>query len=130
MNLIVVLALVVSALVHAMPVIGVLGQNRLQALYGYSETDPSSLLLLQHRAVLFGVLAGLCVAAAFTPSMRLATLVAALVSTSSYVALWALSGDRGNAPLARVAYIDIGLIVLLGTALAAWVVDRSHTGAR
>lgn len=45
------IVLAATALVHVLPVAGVLGAARLQSLYGISAADPGVGLLLQHRAV-------------------------------------------------------------------------------
>lgn len=56
MNRIVSLALVVVALIHLLPLSGVLGSERLSALYGISFDEPNIEILMRHRAVLFGLL--------------------------------------------------------------------------
>ena len=49
-------------LVNLLPVSGVLSANRLQALYGVAIEDVNFLVLMRHRAVLFGIVGGLLVA--------------------------------------------------------------------
>lgn len=56
------LALWLVALLHALPLAGVLGAARLSTLYGIDVADPNLALLLRHRAVLFGLLAALLAA--------------------------------------------------------------------
>lgn len=109
-------ALLASALVHLLPTMGVLGASRLKSLYGISPDDPTMRLLLQHRAVLFGIVAGVCLAGALWSPLRLTALVVAAISTWSFVAIWGAVGVRST-PIDRVAYIDIALGVLLVTAL-------------
>ena len=62
--------LLLAALIHLLPVAGVLGAERLQALYGIPIGDPNLLLLMRHRAVLFGVVGVLLATAAFVPALR------------------------------------------------------------
>jgi len=109
-------ALLASSLVHLLPTMGVLGATRLNSLYGISADDPTMRLLLQHRAVLFGIVAGVCLAGALWSPLRLTALVVAAISTWSFVALWGLIPVR-SAPINRITYIDIALGVLLVTAL-------------
>ena len=104
------------ASLHLLPTLGVLGASRLESLYGISALDPTERLLLQHRAVLFGIVAAVCLAGALWSPLRLTALLVALVSTWSFVALWWAVGARST-PIDRVAYIDIGLGVLLVAAL-------------
>ena len=49
--------LVVVAVIHLLPVSGVLGSERLAALYGLPFNEPNLAILMRHRAVLFGLLA-------------------------------------------------------------------------
>lgn len=102
------IVLAATALVHVLPVLGVLGGARLQSLYGISAADPGVGLLLQHRAVLFGIVAAICAAGAIWAPLRVTALAVGVVSTWSYVVLWRLVGAR-SAPLDRIAYVDICL---------------------
>ena len=49
------LSLLLGAIIHALPVTGVLGANWLQKQYGIEFSEPNTLLLMQHRALLCGV---------------------------------------------------------------------------
>jgi hypothetical protein len=114
--LLVTLALLAAGLVHLLPAAGVLGAQRLAALYGVAIADPSLLLLMRHRALLFGVLGVLMLAAAWSPPLQPWALGAALVSTASFVVL-AMGADTLAAPLRTVMWIDVGLAVVLLIAL-------------
>ena len=48
--------LVIVGIIHLLPVSGVLGAERLSALYGLSFQEPNIAILMRHRAVLFGLL--------------------------------------------------------------------------
>ena len=106
--------LMLVAVVHALPLAGVLGAGKLLQLYGVPVQDPGLELLLRHRAVLFGLLAALLCYAALHPPLHRAALVAGLVSVVSFLWLWWSTGTT-SAALARVAQID-------GVALALLVV--------
>lgn len=124
-----ILALVVSGLVHLLPTLGVQGAPQLARLYGVTLADPDVLLLLRHRAILFGVVGGLQLAAAASPPLRTAGLLVGLVSALGYVVL-AWPPARASAPLARVAWIDVALVLVLGAALLAELWTRVGPGAR
>ena len=51
-----VLALLIAGVIHLLPLQGVLGTGNLARLYGVAVSDPNTAILLQHRALLFGVL--------------------------------------------------------------------------
>jgi hypothetical protein len=72
--------LIVAAIIHLLPLAGVLGAERFPALYGVSVTDPNLQILLRHRALLFGLLGLFLLYAAFQPAVQPLALVAGLVS--------------------------------------------------
>ena len=98
-------------LIHLLPLPGVLGGERLAMLYGIQMHEPNVVLLLRHRAVLFAIVGGLLIAAAFLPEIRMAALLAGGVSTVSFLALVPPEGT--SAELRRVARIDVLAIGLL-----------------
>jgi len=103
---------VLAAIVNLVPVSGVVSVDRLHALYGLSFDEPNLVILMRHRAVLFGIVGALLLAAAFHPPLRGIALAAGLVSMLSFVVLaWAV-GDY-NADLRRVALVDVAASVLL-----------------
>lgn len=96
--------LVLVALIHLLPVVGVGGRARLESLYGTAIDEPNLLLLMRHRAVLFGLLGAFLLAAAFDRRLHLAGLVAGLVSVGSFL----LAGRNGdlNSHVRRVYLVD------------------------
>jgi len=109
-------ALLLAGLINLLPLAGVLGATRLQGLYGMAFDDPSLRILMRHRAVLFGLLGGATLAAAFIPAWRVPMALAALVSMLSFIALAALEGG-GNTAIRRVVLADVVASVLLAAAL-------------
>ena len=83
MRYLVTLMLVVVAIIHLLPLSGVLGGARLSVLYGLSFDDPNLAILMRHRAVLFGLLGAFLLYAAFRPGYQLASFVAGFVSELS-----------------------------------------------
>jgi hypothetical protein len=117
------IVLILVAMIHALPVMGVLGATKLSQLYGINVDDPSLELLLRHRAVLFGLLAGFLVYAAFRPELRLAGLIAGFVSVGSFLAL-AQSATNLTAGVATVVRADWVALALLGVGAVAYVIRR------
>jgi hypothetical protein len=111
-------ALLVAGLIHLLPVPGVLGVGALARLYGIAVTDPNTAILLQHRALLFGVLGVFMLCAVGLPSLRVAALTVGLVSAASFigVALWV---GGYNAAIGRVVIADVVASILLAVGLAA-----------
>jgi hypothetical protein len=109
--------------VHLLPLVGVLGGERLSALYGVRADDPNLALLLRHRAVLFGLLGAFMVAAAWLPAWRSAALAAGAVSVLSFLVLSLLVGEV-NAALARVVLVDVVAAAALALAALLHVMQR------
>jgi len=109
--------LAIVAAIHLLPLAGVLGARRLQSLYGLPFDEPNLLLLMQHRAVLFGLLGAFLLAAAFRPAWTLPALVGGFVSVISFLVLAWTVGSH-NAQLGRVVLADwIALGCLVAAAL-------------
>ena len=112
LNRITIACLTLAGIIHLLPLPGVLGAGQLTGLYGVSVDDPNLGILLRHRAVLFGLLGALLIAAAFRPDLRAVALIAGLVSTASFLVIaWGVGGY--NAQVARVVVADLLAVVLL-----------------
>lgn len=118
------LALLIVAIIHLLPLVGVLGAGRLESLYGIAFADPNLLILMRHRAVMFGLLGGLMLAAVFVPRLQPWALALALLSAGSFL-VFVYGGDGGHNPLlARVALVDVVAVIAALVGLAAWAFTR------
>ena len=113
-----VVALLIAALIHLLPVSGVMGAAALTRLYGVQVVDPNTSILLQHRALLFGVLGLLMLAAIAVPSLRLMVLAVASFSAASFIAVAMWVGGY-NAAIARVVTVDVVASILLAAGFVA-----------
>ncbi|MGE0127920.1 MAG: phosphopantetheine adenylyltransferase [Blastocatellales bacterium] len=107
--------LLVVAVIHLLPLAGVLGALRLAALYGIRFDDPNLVILMRHRAVLFGLLGVFLVFAAFRPSLQPMAFVGGGASVLSFLYLtWSVGGY--NAQVSRVFTADLvaGACLLVG----------------
>ena len=104
--------LIIVAIIHLLPVVGVLGADRLESLYGVAVEEPNLLVLMRHRAVLFGLVGGLILVAAFLPRYQPIALVAGFVSVLSFFVLVWTVGDT-NEQIHRVFVADIVALVCL-----------------
>lgn len=116
-----VLLFVLIGLINFLPLVGVLSASRLQSLYGLSSLSPELTLLLRHRAVLFGLLGGLILCAAFVPQLRVAALILAPLSMGSFIALAAGRTAFGEPIQAVITadWVGLGLWLLL-SGLMLW----------
>lgn len=107
--------LVLVGIIHLLPVSGVLGTERLVALYGITLGEPNIEILMRHRAVLFGLLGLFLVYAAFQPSLHQLAIIAGLISVISFIVI-ALSVGGYNESVSTVITADIIAFISLITA--------------
>ncbi|MEN7342170.1 MAG: phosphopantetheine adenylyltransferase [Pseudomonadota bacterium] len=117
--------LCLSGIVHVLPLAGVLGTTKLQALYGVTIDDANLVVLMRHRALLFGLIGSFAIFAAFREPLQLSALIISTVSVAGFI-LIALPATGLNAPMLRVFRIDIALLLLLVPALILCVLQRRH----
>jgi hypothetical protein len=118
-------SMLLVALIHALPVAGLLGVSKLETLYGVVVRDPNLELMLRHRAVLFGLLAAFIAYAAFRPELHRLALILAFVSVISFLALaWSIGGYNGA--LSRVVWADV---IALAALIVATAVHLLRSGA-
>ena len=115
MELVLAFALASAGVVHLLPVVGVLSAKRLHGLYGVNTDDAVTLVLLRHRALLFGILGAAFLAAAVVSAWRIGAGIVALFSMLSFVVL---AKDSASIPaIRRIVRIDLALSAMLGLAL-------------
>lgn len=115
--------LVVVAVIHLLPLPGVLGSERLAVLYGLSIDEPNLAILMRHRAVLLGLLGLFLLFAAFRPPFQGVALLAGFVSVASFLWLaWSVGGY--NAQVARVFMADIVALACLIVGVVAHAYGR------
>ena len=118
--------LVLVGLIHILPVSGVLGAERLSALYGVSIVDPDLAILMRHRAVLFGLLGVFMIYAAFKPAFQPLAFLAGFVSVVSFIVIaWAVGSY--NEAIRRVVIADVVAVIALCVAGLLYVVKRGQS---
>ena len=106
MKLLIAVMLGSVGVIHLLALAGVLGADRLSILYGLRFDEPNLIILMRHRAVLFGLLGAYLLFAAFQPAHQRIALIAAWFSVASFLSL-ALAADSYNAAIARVFWMDV-----------------------
>jgi hypothetical protein len=109
-------AFAVTGLIHLLPLAGIMGRATLERAYAVKLGEGLDLvILMQHRALLFGLLAAACLLAVGKPGWRLPAGIAALISMLGFVLIAA--SQPHAAAVARVMWIDVAASVLLALAL-------------
>lgn len=115
------ICLIIAAVIHLLPTLGMLGATQLNTLYQLDFSEPNLAILMRHRAVLFGLLGAFLMWAAFKPELQWIAIVAGLVSVISFLIL-ALGTGNYNPALAKVVKADwialFALLVALGIQLS------------
>lgn len=101
------------AVINLPPVVAAVAPNQLVRLYGVSADDKTLLTLLQHRAILLGIVGGGCAVAAHIEAFRWPALWAATISMMTFLVLCALNCEF-KGPLQKIALVDaIGIPILI-----------------
>lgn len=112
MNTLLVVCLVVVGLINLAPIIGVLSADKLENAYGVALDSNNLIVLMRHRALLFGILGSFILYSAFNPPLQTAAMLMAAVSMIGYAVL-IRSTVQTNQKLQKVLMVDyFGLCVL------------------
>ncbi|ANM28391.1 hypothetical protein ABI59_00245 [Acidobacteria bacterium Mor1] len=106
------LLLVLVGIVNLLPVAGIRSGTLLAKAYGISEPEGDLLILMRHRALLFGVLGGLILVSAFRRHLQPAAIAAGFVSMVGFVAIAVMAGNHGP-EIHKVVLVDIAASVAL-----------------
>ena len=116
-------ALLVAGLINLAPVIGVISADQLEGMYGIPLANGDLVILMRHRAILFGLLGGLIIYSAFRESLQSLACIAGLISMISFIVLAYAAGGYGEA-LNKVIVADvIGSVALI----AVLILGRRRT---
>lgn len=89
--------IVIAGIIHILPLMGIHGPAMLKSLYDLDFTEINLLILMKHRAVLFGLLGFFMVYAAFDPYLQRLAIVAGLLSAASFIVIAKTTGQYGPA---------------------------------
>ena len=107
--------LIIVGLINFAPVVAVLSAQKLESAYSISLASNDLVILMRHRALLFGVLGGFILYSAFFPPYQVAAMIMAAVSMVGFVVLVYLV-DEYNDSILKVLKVDFVGIVFLGAA--------------
>jgi hypothetical protein len=120
---VVTVALVIVAIIHLLPLPGVLGAKRLEALYGISVAERNIEILMRHRAAMFGSFGAFILVAAFCVALQPAAFALGFASVISF--LWLARSVGGyNARVGRVFAADVVALISLVVGVGTYVTQR------
>ncbi len=115
-------ALLIAGAINLYPVVGVVSADQLEKLYGVSLNNGDLVILMRHRAILFGLMGTFLIYSAFRSSVQTLACIAGLVSMISFIVLAYASGQFGEALNKAVVADAIGSLLLV----AVLVVRRKN----
>jgi hypothetical protein len=107
--------LILVGLINFVPSFGIISAEKLSKQYDTAIDNIDLTVLMQHRALMLGVIGAFIFAAAFFPPLQKAAFLIGLTSMLGFV-LIAKTSVGHNQKLAKVATIDIFASALLGLA--------------
>jgi len=107
--------LILVGLINFLPVLGVLSAERLSQAYSVALSDSNLIILMRHRALLFGLLGGFILFSVLVPLYRPAAMLLAAISMVGFLVFMFLEGGYNEA-LHKVMIADVVGIVALGAA--------------
>jgi len=119
MELAISLSLVISGLINFLPIVGIFGSEKLDSLYGITIKDADLLILMRHRAILFGLIGTFMLASTWVKDWQIPAMSIGLVSMLSFVGISQSTGTS-NVSIKRIEVID----TILSIALAVIFVYR------
>ena len=93
-------------------------------MYGVAVNDPGLSILLKHRAVLFGLLGGFILYAAFVPKYQMMAFVLGFISMVAFLVI-ALGVGNYNPAIRKVVVADIiGIVCFVIAAVLTYLQSR------
>ena len=115
-------ALLIAGAINLYPVVGVFSVDQLVKLYGVPLEDGDLIILMRHRAILFGLLGSFIIYSAFRSSLQSLACVAGLVSMLMFIVLAYASGEFGDALNKAIVADVVGSVALV----AVLVIHRNQ----
>ena len=99
------------AAIHLLPAAAAAAPAQLSRLYGTEPEDTLLGTLLQHRALLLGLVGSAFAAAAFMPELRWPALIGGTVSMAGFLVIAALRGELTGRLRLIVAFDVVGVVL-------------------
>jgi hypothetical protein len=126
MHMVITTMLIVAGAIHVLPVAGLIGATHLERLYGIAINEPNLLIMMRHRALLFGLLGVFMIYAAFRADLFWIAVAGGLISAAAFIWLaWAVGGY--NAAISRIVIADFVAVGCLAVAAGCRILSASRT---
>jgi len=116
LNKAITICLIIVGLINFIPTIAIISAQKLEAAYSIKLISNDLIILLRHRALLFGILGGFILYSVKATSYQGAAMIMAGISMLGYVVLMFTVGGYNEA-LYKILIIDVVGIVILSLAV-------------
>lgn len=121
MNRTISIILLIVGAINFLPVIGVLSAAKLSSAYSVDLVGNDIIILMRHRALLFGIVGGFVLFSVFKPAYQSVAIVMAAISMVGFLFFVWAAGDY-NESISRIAMIDlIGIACLVLASVLKYV---------
>jgi len=108
--------IVIVGLINFYPIVGIFSSEILFNLYKIDSISNDVLILLKHRAILFGLLGGFIIYSAFKPELQIWGIILGLASMLPFIVIALFTGNYGIG-IQKIVVADaialVGLIIAL-----------------
>jgi len=111
------------ATINLLPVVSAVMPSKLHDLYGIAPDNTDLLTLLQHRALLLGIVGLALAAAAHMPELRWPALIGGIISMGSF-AVFVVARGQMSGPLGKIAMVDVVGLIFAGVAFVLMLQGR------
>lgn len=115
--------LLIVGVINFLPLIGIISTEQLGKLYSISVNDDNLAILMRHRALLFGLIGGFIIFAAFKPHFQIVAFVMGFTSMLGFILIASQASTYNNA-LKKVITIDWVALGLLTVALILYIINK------
>jgi hypothetical protein len=117
--------LIVAGVIHILPVPGLIGAAHLERLYGITFNELNLLIMMRHRAIMFGLLGAFMIYAAFRADLVSVAIIGGLVSAAAFIWL-AWSVGEYNGPVTRIVFADCIAVACLSIAAVSHILASQN----
>ncbi len=115
MSKLVSILLIAVGVINFLPVFGMLSASTIEQAYSVQLQDNNLIVLMRHRALLFGIVGSFILVSVFVPLYQTAAMLMAAISMIGFLYLaWTVGGY--NDAISQIAMIDSAGIVCLALA--------------
>ena len=126
MKIIITILLLVVGVINFLPIVGVISADKLSRAYSVDLIGNDIVILMRHRALLFGIIGGFVLYSVYNPTYQLAAMIMAAISMFGFLYFVSVAADY-NQSIFKIAIIDIiGIACLVIAAVLKYICGSSE----